>query len=250
MPPLHETISPLPESGDDVPMSPSRYPAPPVPAMDISVSETWLSPSQSQVVNTLSAIDVFPPYTMSPVTLSLLVDSDYVSPGSPASMDHFLTGDRLLMDGPSDLRLLQLPLLPLPDAGVSPPGLVAGPPWLDDHPSSASASPDLSREGPFDAHLDTAATGNVPLVLDSLPGCQYRMTSYDPTEVADVDPAHGLQLHHLCFLEYVRAPESAGLLSRPPAHWIETMDRCPPVATRRRTDHVYSTGVGPVCDVV
>ena len=115
------------------------------------------------------------------------------------------------MDGPSDLPLLQLPLLPLPDAGVSPPLR------LDDHPPSASASPDLSREGPFDAHLDTAATGDVPLVLDSLPGCQYRMTSYDPTEVANVDPAHGLQLHHPHFL-HVEAPESAGLLSRPPAH--------------------------------
>ena len=43
--PLQETISPLPESGDDVPMSPSRYLAPPVPDTDISVSETRVSPS-------------------------------------------------------------------------------------------------------------------------------------------------------------------------------------------------------------
>ena len=86
---------------------------------------------------------------------------------------------------------------------------------LDDRPSSASASPDLSREGPFDARLDTSATGEVPLVLDSLPGCQYRMISYDLTEVADVDPAHRLQLHHPLFLEYVGAPESACLLSSP-----------------------------------
>ena len=53
-----------------------------------------------------------------------------------ASMDHFLAGDSLLMDGPSDLPLLQLSLLPLPDAGVLPPGPVAGPPRLDDRPSS------------------------------------------------------------------------------------------------------------------
>ena len=41
--PLQETISPLPESGDDIPMSLSRYPAPPGPAMDISVMETPVS---------------------------------------------------------------------------------------------------------------------------------------------------------------------------------------------------------------
>ena len=90
--PLHETISPPPESGDDVPMSPSRYPAPSVPTMDIYVSDTQVSPSQSRLMNTLSMIDVFPTYTMlpavllytpatSPVTPSLPVDSDYVSPG-------------------------------------------------------------------------------------------------------------------------------------------------------------------------
>ena len=122
--PLQEMISPLPES-DDVPMSPSRYPAPPVPTMDIYVSETQVSPSQSRVVNKLPTIDVFPIYTIlpavssytpatSPVTLSVPVDFDYVSPGNPAMMDRFLAGDRLLMDGPSDLPLLQLPLLPPP----------------------------------------------------------------------------------------------------------------------------------------
>ena len=49
--PLQEAISPLPPSGDDVLMSPSRYPARPEPTMDISVSETQVSPSQSRVVN-------------------------------------------------------------------------------------------------------------------------------------------------------------------------------------------------------
>ena len=129
---------------------------------------------------------VLPTYTMSPgvsshapatspVTPALPVDSDYVLLECPASMDRFLAGDSLLMDGSSDLPLLQL--LPLPDASVLPPGPVAGPPRPNDHPSSTPASHDLSREGPFDAHLDTAVAGDVPLVLDSLPGCQYRMTS-------------------------------------------------------------------------
>ena len=39
--------------------------------------------------------------------------------------------------------------------------------------------PDLSREGPFDVHQDTLESWATPQVLDSLPGCQYRMTSYD-----------------------------------------------------------------------
>ena len=39
-------------------------------------------------------------------------------------------------------------------------------------------------------------------MLDSLPGCQYRMTSYDTADIKEVDPAYGLQLHNPCFLEY------------------------------------------------
>ena len=124
--PLQETISPLPESGDDVPMSPSRYPAPPVPTMDISVPETRVSPSRSRMVNTLPTIDVcaghFTSYS------DIASGFGLFSPGSSASMDRFLASDSILMDVPSDLPLLQLPLLPMPDAGVSPPGPVAGPP--------------------------------------------------------------------------------------------------------------------------
>ena len=79
---------------------------------------------------------------------------------------------------------------------------------------------DVSREGPFDAQLAASTSGDVPLVLNSLLGCPYRMTSYDREELADVDPAYELQLHHPRFLEYVGAPESARLLSRPPGHWV------------------------------
>ena len=39
--------------------------------------------------------------------------------------------------------------------------------------------PDLSREGPFDVHQDCSTSGASPRVLDSMRGCQYRMTSYD-----------------------------------------------------------------------
>ena len=56
--------------------------------------------------------------------------------------------------------------------------------------------PDLSREGPFDVHQDALESGATPQVLDSLPGCQYRMTSCDDdADRSDLDPAYGLHLH-------------------------------------------------------
>ena len=129
--PLPRTISPLPESDNDFPVSPSRYPAPPVPAMADPAPATWMSPTPLRVVNTLPMIDAFPTYTLSPaasyyapatspVTPAVPVASDYVSPGSPASMDRFLASDSLLLYGPSDLPLLPLLLLPLPVSGVLP----------------------------------------------------------------------------------------------------------------------------------
>ena len=44
---------------------------------------------------------------------------------------------------------------------------------------SPPCMPDLSQEGPFDVHQVTTDSGASPRVLDSLLGCQYRMTSYD-----------------------------------------------------------------------
>ena len=138
-------------------------------------------------------MDVFPTY----------VDLDYVSPEGPAWMYNLFAGDSSLMDGNSDLSLL--PLLPLP---VSSPA--ASETRFDCVPT------DLSREGPFEVLPVASVAWEVPMVLNSLPGCPYRMTSYDRAETADVDPAYGLQLHHPRFLEYVGAPESAQLLTRPP----------------------------------
>ena len=51
------------------------------------------------------------------------------------------------------------------------------------------------------------------------------MTSYRVEDVADVDPAFGVQLHHPCFLECIGAPESARLLGCSPAEWVQTMNR-------------------------
>ena len=74
---------------------------------------------------------------------------------------------------------------------------------------SASPRRDLSREGPFDAYCMPCDTGVNPLISEGLPGCPYRMTSYLEEDIADVDPAFGVQLHHPHFLECIGAPELA-----------------------------------------
>ena len=41
--------------------------------------------------------------------------------------------------------------------------------------------------------------------------------------MADIDPTFGVQLHHPRFLECIGAPESARLLGRSPAKWVQVM---------------------------
>ena len=83
----------------------------------------------------------------------------------------------------------------------------------------------LPREGPFDAYCETGDTGEHLLISTGLPGCPYRMTTYREEDVAHVDLAFGVQLHHPRFLECIGAPKSALLLGRSPAEWIQVMDR-------------------------
>ena len=90
-------------------------------------------------------------------------------------MDNLFAGDSLLMDGNSDLPLLPLPLLPLPDDCILPPRPVAGSSPTDSDTQFPDSMPaDLSREGPFEVLPGASVVGVV-----SLPGCPYRMTSYD-----------------------------------------------------------------------
>ena len=63
-------------------------------------------------------------------------------------------------------------------------------------------------------------------MLDSLPGCQYRVPSYDDdADRSDLNLAYGLHLHDPRLLEYVGAPESARLLSRAPDYCMHHMGR-------------------------
>ena len=80
-------------------------------------------------------------------------------------------------------------------------------------------------------------SGQSPLVLNSMPGCQYRMTSYDDRDSrVDLDPAYGIHPHPR-MMEYMGAPESARLLSRTPEYWLEHMGRERTVAVALRLHH-------------
>ena len=97
---------------------------------------------------------------------------------------------------------------------------------------------DLSREGPFEVHDVPTTSGQALWIINSLPGCQYRMTSYDDRDSrADLDPAYGIHLHDPRMMEYMGAPESARLLGRTPEYWLEHMGRERTVAAALRLHH-------------
>ena len=98
--------------------------------------------------------------------------------------------------------------------------------------------PDLTREGPFDACEAEPEPGQSPLVLNSMPGCQFRMTSYeDCNNRDDLDPAYGIHLHEPRMMEYMGAPESARLLGRSPEYWLEHVGRERAVQAALRLHH-------------
>ena len=229
-------------------MAPSAYPEPPVPVQpDASPSVTsWVSPLRVAVDDPI--IDVFPSYmispadsvydpvTLAPITPFLQEDADFLPPDSPATMDQYLSveGDLLLGDT-ADLLLLSL--LPLPVTDDSVPGSYVVSPAGEPVVVTSDVMPDLSREGPFDVHQDALESGATPQTLESIPGCQYRMTSYDDADRCDLDPAYGFHLHDPRLLEYVGAPESARLLSRAPDYWLHHMGRDRAIAAALQLQH-------------
>ena len=91
-------------------------------------------------------------------------------------------------------------------------------------PCAVSSSRDFSREDPFALSEAPSDTGVRPLVTYMLRGCPYRIPSYEPMNIADVDPVYGLQLTHPRFLIFLGAPESTRLLNGSPGHGVQTMD--------------------------
>ena len=170
------------------PGTPSSYPAPPLPVLtmneQIPVSET----SPPREVAGSPVLDVFPSYMASPTgsvygpvasPSSPSLREDDVS-GPPSSPDQYLPRDgALLLVESTDLPLLAIPLTPRPIVEEMVLGSAVGSPAGEPVAATSHSMPDLSREDPFDVHQDASDSGASPRVLNSLPGCQYRMTSYD-----------------------------------------------------------------------
>ena len=98
--------------------------------------------------------------------------------------------------------------------------------------------PELLREGPFEVYDVPPTSGQAPWILNSLPGCQYRMTSYDDRDSrADLVPAYGIHLHDPRMMEYMGAPVSARLLGRTPEYWLEHMGREKTLAAALQLHH-------------
>ena len=145
-------------------------------------------------------------------------------------MDRILAGDvDLLMDNESGLPSLPSSLLSAMSPRVLPPE--PSPPHVV---PSAGGSPDLSQKGPFDVSQDSGAT---PRVMDNLPGCQNRTTTYEDIQVTTADPGYSLQLQNPRFLEYVGTPESTRLLSRSPEYWLHHMTQDEAVAAALQLKH-------------
>ena len=119
--------------------------------------------------------------------------------------------------------------------------------------SAMPQSRDVSREGPFDAYCSPMDTGDTLLVSMGLPGCPYRITSYTDPTIADTDSAFGIQLHHPRFLEFIGAPESARLLFRSPAFWVQHMgpeDAVAAAVNLQPDDGLMSSNLQILCQFV
>ena len=172
--------------------------------------------------------------------VAVVTDNGWPWAAAPYGYDGpvFTTDGHSVWGESSDSPLLPRPLTPQPlvevmvvestvDCSTEEPVAVSPP-----------SMPDLSREGPFDVHQVTMESGASLRVLDSLPGCQYRMTSYDVANVrSDFSPAYGIHLHDPRLLEYVGAPESARLLSRTPEYWLHHMGREKTLAAALQLQH-------------
>ena len=175
----------------------------------------------------------------SPTSTSSRIADGHGPPPHMATLDQYLPWlDTPFGGESSDSPLLPRPLTPQPLVEVmvveSTVDCVNAEPVAVSPPSM----PDLSREGPFDVHEVTLELGASPRVLDSLPGCQYWMTSYDvENDRSDFSPAYGIHILDPRLLEYVGAPESAHLLSRTPEFWLPHMGREKTLAAALQLQH-------------
>ena len=109
------------------------------------------------------------------------------------------------------------PTVPLTSVRTEVSPVTKGSPSATECVATNDTGQDLSREGPFDARDVIQEPGQSPMVLDSMAGCQYRMTSYDDqSNRDDLHPSYGIHLHDPRMMECMGAQESARLLCRTP----------------------------------
>ena len=169
--PLPPIVTPLTEHDETLPVSPSLYPEPPVPAQPDPVPsvESRVVPPQETVE--CPTLDLFPSFSPAqscydpatlPITPDLQDESGFLPPDSPAIMDQYFAADGdLLLEDSSDLPLLSLPLLPIPVADVSGPVSVVTPSVGEPVLVPSVVPPDLSQEGPFDVDQTVSGWGTL-----------------------------------------------------------------------------------------
>ena len=77
----------------------------------------------------------------------------------------------------------------------------------------------LIREGPF---LEERSAESIRLLG---PGCAFRNTTYRASDYAEPAGEFGLLLNHRRFLEWIRVPQSAGLLELSRMQWVDRLPR-------------------------
>ena len=128
-------------------------------------------------------------------------------------------------DHTANLHILTPPLIPRPDMVL----LHADQALLHELTQTYHDFLPLQEPVPRSIHRPflpgRAATRDPPLISTGRAGCPYRMTSYRDDDDSSIDSQFGVHVHHHRFLEWVGAPESARLLSRPSAEWLQVMNR-------------------------
>ena len=89
------------------------------------------------------------------------------------------------------------------------------PPVLQTVLASGTTAPPAEGSSTAAPPMDSGESG---LLETRLPSCPYRFSESGGLLFTDGNPAYGLQLHHLRFLESVGAPESVRLQSRRAVH--------------------------------
>ena len=196
-----------------------------------------MSPNRVCEDYTYDTVDVFPVFQISPDATEYLPatspvtppdserlptspnppDPDCLPPGATGLYDCIIDWQSLIKQATD----LSRPLIPLLDDLILLPMSVPIPPSPSPGHSSqkvsltqvVSAPVDLSREGPFGAFCVPSDTWGHPLIVEGLPGCPYRMTSYREEDIAEVDPTFGVQLHHPHFLECIGVSSLLGSVS-------------------------------------